>query len=341
MKFLWCVLLLVSCAHKITQDGGQEKFSHEAFEALTPETFSTYAQSIVLREQRDPDGVTLAAMAKSPDGAIRKVGIVIFESELQASRSGLATDRNVYLSPRGKQLLTEDLYQHLKAELERLGGAEWVGIKALKKSKNYQTAGSPINDYILSKNYQLTDEDAFWKKPGERIPEASLLSPRGFQDVSLLLVPATDIMGGAKPNQHQHHWVNDLCGELGLDAVLLVYVDSEWRRGGVDKRTKAIIPEEMKLKVTGSLVYPWGTHHKIAQSLRKSVNSKLNVPLAAYSVSHVQPVLITLPEAEETFENAKTNVIELNQKTLKRLLQLFASRVQQDILGTQLTASDK
>ncbi len=222
MKFLWCLMLLVSCAHKITSDGGQEKFSHDAFEALTPETFSMYSQSIIKREQRNPDGVTLEAMAKSPAGAIRKVGIVIFESELQASRSGLATDRNVYLSPRGKQLLTEELYQHLREELERLGGAEWVGIKALKKSKNYQTAGSAMSDYILSKKYQLTDADVFWKKTGERIPEASLLSPRNFQDVSLLLVPATDIMGGAKPNQHHHHWVNDLCGELVMDAILLV-----------------------------------------------------------------------------------------------------------------------
>jgi len=336
MKHLILLTLLISCAHKVTTDGGEGKYDPSMYETLAPSDLLTYAQTVVKREQRNPDDVTLAQIRRSPRGEIRRVGLVVFESEIQPSRSGIASDRNVYLSVRGKQLLTEEFWRHWDQQLRTLtgSGVEWVRRKDLAQSQAYRSAGSIAENYYLTWHAALTDEDVFWREPGKKIPEESLLLPSGMQDLSMVLVPAMDLMGGPKPGQHQHHWMNDLCKELKLDAVVIVHVGAEWRRGAVDKRTQEKIPEEVRIKLRATTMYPWSTYHAVGESLGKTNLRKINVPLGHYEVSAAIPLQITISPEGESFASAMSNVIGPVRTHIKRLGGLVQERVTSDIHQT-------
>jgi hypothetical protein len=306
------------------------------FESLSPQDLPTYAQTVVKRETRDPEGVKLSRFRQHPAGQIRKIGLVIFETEFQPSRSGLASDRNIYLSVRGKQILTQQLWSMWDRELRRLsnGSVTWSTRDQLIGAKSFASAGSTETDYVLKDWGRLTEEDVFWKNPGQKIPTDSLVQPANYRDLGLVLVPAYEMMGGPKPSQHQHHWVNDLCKELELDAVLLVSLGAEWRRGGVDKRSKAVIPEEMKIRAQASIVYPWSRYHTIGESLGEKNLPKLNIPLASYGVQVSVPVKITLPDGQENFSAAFANIIGPMRSTSTRISSLLMERIISDLHQT-------
>ncbi len=336
MKNILCLLLLVSCAHKINRDGGQANYEPVVFESLGPQELPTYAQTVVARETRDPDGPKLSDFRKTPAGEIRRVGLVVFETQFQPTRSGLATDRNVYLSARGKQILTEQMWEHWLQELRRLSGSAltWVSRADLMKSKAFASGGFPQPDYILKHRDELSEADVFWRDPGQKIPEESLLQPARYRDVGLLLVPAIELLGGAKPSQHQHHWINDMAKEMNLDAVVVVYLSAEWRRGSVDKRTHEVIPEEMKMLTQAAVLYPWGSYHEVGATLGKNNLPKLNVPLGSYSAKSNLPVKITLTKEAETLDAAMTNVIAPLKTHITRLSNLMIERMLTDIRQT-------
>ena len=336
MKFLF-LLLVVSCAHQIVSDGGQAEFDYDFFKNMAPEERLTYAQTVVKRERRNPEGVDLDQLSEYKFTKISRIGVVLFETQIKASRSGLASDRNVYLSETGKQNLTEAFYRYFDFELKKLSrtmALDWIQKEELEASNSFRSYGSVYKDFMMNRSKKLSDLDVFWKKGGERIPETSLVMPANMQDVSLMYVPSYELLGGAKPSQHQHHWVNEICKELKLDALVVVSIGADWNRGGVDKRSKEAIPEIMKINVKATTLYPWSTHHRILELQKRSSNQKLNMPLASYSTQVSLPVKITLNESEETFENAMKNVIyPLNVHT-EALLSLVAQRMIADIYQT-------
>jgi hypothetical protein len=338
----WIVLFLsfatlMSCAHQVVQDGGQVTFDYDDYKNMAPEERLTYAQTVVKRERRNPEGVELEKIGQYPIGKIKKLGVVLFETQIKTSRSGLASERNIYLSESGKQALTESFYRTFEFELKKISlpmALEWVSKDDLEASRAFRSYGSVYKDFMLNRSKKLNDLDVFWKKGGEKIPETSLLLPANMQDVSLMYVPAYELMGGAKPSQHQHHWVNDLCKELGLDAVVVVSMSADWSRGGVDKRSQALIPEKMDISVESTIIYPWSTHHKILEEQKKSTTQKRNMPLAAYSAKASVPVLISIDPAQETFETAMRNVIFPLTVYGDSLLSLVAQRIVADIYQT-------
>ncbi len=336
MKLL-SLLILVSCAHQVVQDGGQLAFDYDAYKNMAPEERLTYAQTVVKRERRNPEGIDLENINQFKIAKIQKIGVVLFETQLKPTRSGLASDRNIYLSESGKQSLTESFYRTFEFELKKISrtmALEWVSRDELEASKAFRSYGSIYKDYMFNRSKKISDLDVFWKKGGERIPETSLLLPANMQDVSLMYVPAYELMGGAKSSQHQHHWVNEICKELKLDAVVVVSLSADWFRGGVDKRSKEVIAERMDIKLESTILYPWSLHHKILNAQKKSTSQKRNMALAAYSTQVSIPVTITLNPEAETFEVAMKNVVfPLNVHT-EALLSLVAQRMVADIYQT-------
>ena len=330
MKFLFSLLLVASCAHKVRQDGGSAKFDSQVFSSLSPAEIPAYAQTVVLREERDPDRLTLKEIKNAPEGQIKRAAILVFETEIQPSRSGLATDQNVYLSPRGKQILTEELLRHWEKELRRVSSkTTWIKRSELFKSKAYRSGGFTMDDLVLRRNDQLSEADAFWKIRGQAIPETSLVVPRNYQDVSMVFVPATQLMNGPKPSQHQHHWVNDVCRELNLDAVLLVYTGAEWRQEQIDKKTNEKLAEELKVKMNVSLVYPFSSYHAVGAKKMENGLPKLNIPVATYTVKATSPIKIT--GVEQNFKMAQTQVLTPYRQTVEALSTVVIERLATDL----------
>ena len=157
--------------------------------------------------------------------------------------------------------------------------------------------------------------------------------------MSMIMIAAYDLIGGAKPNQHQFHWVNDVCKEMGLDAIVVIHMDASWTRGSIDKRTQELIPEEMKVALKGSVIYPWGKFHRASEASGIKLLNKLNIPLAAYSIHTRLPITMSVEEPNETFEVAEKNIIHPLSVTVESFVSLMTSRMMTDITSTHVKAA--
>ena len=327
------LLILMSCGH-IRSDGGQASFDAATYSTLQPTDHATYAQTVIKREERDPEGITLKELVASPQGQLKKMAIILFETQFQSTRTGLAVGRNVYMNERGKQILAEKAYSFWSKALAQTASVTWLKRSELEKSPAFRSYGSPVNDYVLSKNLKMSDNDIFWKSGGQEVPMTSLILPRNQQDVSVLYIPATEMMITTKMVEQQKHWVNDICKELGLDGVILVSSAASWNAGGVDKRTKEVIPEEAKVNIEASILYPFKAYQAAGAAKGKMNLPQKNISLAVYSVASKLPVKITIPEEEQTFEAINKNLLEPVWSSYEALSALMIDRMITDIQQT-------
>jgi hypothetical protein len=338
MRMLLVLFFVVACGH-VRTDGGQGQFDPTLYSSLGPSEHPLYAQTIVRREERDPEGITLEELRQSPAGRIDRIGLVLFETQFQPSRTGLAVGQNVYLSPRGKQALAEEAWvfwnQTLRARSLGLG-VEWWKRDDMDASAAYRGYGTEQTDFLLSRKHQLNSDDAFWKSGGQEIPMESLVLPSRQQNVSILFIPATEMMLGPKMVEHQKHWVNDICKAHNLDAVLIVSSIASWTQGSKDKRSGEVIPEEMKVEIHSSLLYPFSKYHQAA-ALAKGLDHlpKKSVPLASYSVKTAVPITLTVPEEQKNFATIERNVLLPLRSTYHALSTLMIERLIQDIHSTR------
>jgi hypothetical protein len=160
--------------------------------------------------------------------------------------------------------------------------------------------------------------------------------PANYQDVSILFIPATEMMIGPKPVEHQKHWVNDICKELDLDAVLLVSSEASWTQGGKDKRTQEVIPEDMEVAVGAAILYPLRSYNLAMKELnRKEPSLPKSIPVASYTTKVTVPVTLTVPEAEQTFETIEKNVLAPFFGTYQALSALIIDRINTDLRQLQ------
>lgn len=337
MKFIVLiapVLFAVACGH-VRTDGGQANFDSSTYQSLAPADQATYAQTVVKREERDPEGITLKQLVESPQGQIKKVAVILFETQFQSSITGLAvTGDNVYLSERGKQILAQETREYWFHALKQVP-VSVVPPKELQKSPAYRSYGSVVDDLSLQHRPKLTEEDAFWKKGGQTIPTGVVVLPPNEQDVSVLYIPASEMMIIPKMVEHQKHWVNDICKELQLDAVILVTSTASWTQGGKDKRTQEVIPEEMEISLGAAVLYPFNRYQAAGEKLGKKDLPKKSIPLAVYSVKTKFPVTITVPESEHNFKTTEKNILIPFRSTYRVLTDLVIDRMVTDVRETQ------
>lgn len=339
ISLLVSFLALISACGHVRTNGGQADFDPQLYTSLAPNEHTLYAQIVIKREERDPEGMTLEELRHSKSGRINRVGLILFETQFQPSRTGLAVGRNVYLSPRGKQVLAEEAWRFWDQGLRNRSkyiGVSWMTRKELEASLSFRSYGSEQKDFVLTRQHKMNEDDAFWKSGGEEIPMESLVLPSRQQNVSILFIPATEMMMGPKMSEHQKHWVNDICKANSLDAVLLVSSSASWAQGGKDKRSGEVIPEEMKIDIQSSLLYPFSKYHQAA-ALVKGLDllPKKNVPLATYTVKTKVPVNITIPVEEQNFANIEKNILVPFRATYQALSALMIERVIQDLYDTE------
>lgn len=331
-------LLFTACG-SVRTDGGQDSFNPARYMELTPQELPTYAQTIVKREERDPDSITLEQFRHTPEGFIKRIGLVIFETQFQPSRSGLSKGpANIYLSERGKQVLTEEAWRFWDESLRLMGSrmsVTWIKRKELVSSLAFRGYGSPAPDMIMSRKYDLRPDDFLWREGGKKIPSGSLFSPVDFQEVGLVMIPATEMMIRSKAVDHQKHWVNDICKALNLDAVLVVSSEAEWHVLETDKRTQEVIPEQMEISIKAAVLYPWRKYVAAATRLRgPGEYAKHSIPLASYSVKTEVPLKLSVPPSEQNFATVQEHLLLPFHATYHALANLVMERIMGDIHQT-------
>ena len=102
-------VVVTSCSMGVTKKGGNDPYVYLPSEEYTEGMLKELAPKVVTTLKRDPKSGSFKDLFSNKQSPIKRVGVVIFESMIQNSLTGLATEDRVYLSDQGKQLLTEKL----------------------------------------------------------------------------------------------------------------------------------------------------------------------------------------------------------------------------------------
>lgn len=213
---------------------------------------------------------------------------------------------------------------------------EYVPTSKIKKSKFFAQYGSEVTDYVKAKRDALAPDDIFFLPPGKNTAVATILNPRGMRDLSLALVPASELMQGPKFSEHMKHAVNEVARELKLDAVLVMMNEISWTASHIDKHSGEIIPEQVKIKINASTLISLSQYHQRLQTLGETRDlPNLTVAFRAYEGELKIPVLLSVSEEEQTFNHIEEELLGPTLKGYKDLSQMVLMRIVEDIESTQ------
>lgn len=339
MKFFLFILIIVilsSCSMGVLKEGGDRAYTYDVFSDYTSEDLVHKAPLVVATSQREPMKGKLADLFSKKQAPLKRVGIIVFESVLQPTRSGLTNFDLVYMSAQGKQLLTEKLLKIWDQSFPILGSEiVYVPTSKIKKSKALTHWGSAVSDQIKAKRDKLMPDDIFYMPSGKEVTMLTTLNARGMRDLSLALVPASELMQGPKFSEHMKHAVNELSKELSLDAVLVVMSQISWSAAHIDKHSQEILPEEMKLQIQATTLVPFTGYHKRLEVIgEKRDLPVINVAFRTYEAELKVPVLITVPEEERSFEQIEKELLTPMLKTYNDLAHMVQLRIIEDLKST-------
>lgn len=335
MLRLFILLLTVSCSMNVIKSGGERPYAYDAGSEYMKEDLNELSKQVVETSKRDPHIGKLDKLFSKKQPPLKSVGILVFESEIQPTRGGLAGKDLVYLSESGKQILTESFLEIWEQSLKLLGPKlDYVPVSDIKKSKSFHQYGLPEENFVKTQRSSLAPDDIFFLESGKKTPTTTVVNPRGMRDVSFLLVPAYELMGGPKWSEHNKHFVNDVVKELKLDAVIIVMSELSWTAAHTDKHSGEFIPEELNVEIKASTLVPLTRYHERLEKLH--INEKPNITLAyrSYNADISIPVLLSVPEDMKTYETIEKELISPMLKTYKDLSQMMIMRILSDLKKT-------
>lgn len=331
-RFLLGLLLISSCGFGVVKKGGDKAYTYNPLQTYKTEELKTLAPEVVETSTRNPQQGELKDLFSSKQPGIKRVGIMVFESSIQPTRSGLAGDDHIYLSAQGKQLLTERLLSIWEQSFNVLNpDVEYVKVSQIKKAKTFKLDGSDVTDEILGKRTALNPDDIFYLPKGKTTTSSTILNPRGMRDFSLALVPATELMSGPKFSEHAKHSVNDLARELNLDAVIIVMSDLHWTSAHTDKHSGEVFPEQAVVGIKSSILVPLSKYHERLKNLgEKRIFPSTTIAFRTYEAVVKTPVVITVPDEKKNFEYIEAELIKPMLKTYNDLAQMVELQMAQD-----------
>lgn len=332
---LFLLSTLISCSMNTIKSGGERSYFYDAQSIYTSQELNSLSKEIVETSKRDPHIGKLDNLFSKKQKPLKRVGIIVFESQVQPTRGGLAGNNLIYVSEAGKQILTESFLNIWEQSLKLLEPQlDLVSTSQIKKARSFHQYGLPEENFVKTERAFLAPDDIFYLESGKKTTTSTILNPRGMRDVSFLLVPATELMGGPKWSEHNKHFVNDVAKELKLDAVIIVMSEVSWTASHTDKHSGNIIPEEASISIKTSTLIPLSRYHERLEKLH--INEKPNITLAyrTYKASIKIPVFLSVPEELKHFETIENELINPFLKTYKDLSQMTIMRIISDLKKT-------
>ncbi len=336
LRYLIGLCLLSSCSLGVVKSGGEKSYAYNPKQVYSIEELKELSPSVISTSLRDPQKGTNAELFSTKQPPLKRIGILVFESTIQPTRSGLANEDKVFLSAQGKQLLTERLLSIWEQSLPLLSQEiDYVAISQIKKSKKFKEDGMNVKDHILTKRDGLAPDDIFFLPKGKKTELETVLNPRGMRDLSLALVPATELMMGPKFSEHAKHTLNEVAKELNLDALLVVHSELHWTSAHTDKHSGEVFPEEAVVKLNASVLVPLSSYHKRLKNIgEKQFHPSTTVPYRTYEARVQIPVNISPPAAEESFEVIERELLTPGLKTYNDLTHMLQWQMIQDLKKT-------
>lgn len=335
LQLLLASLLLSSCSIGVTKKGGKKSYTYNPAIEYQLSEISSDASDIVETSYRDPKFGTLKDLFASNQKPLKRVGIIIFESVVQPTRGGLSGQDLIYVSAQGKQLMTERFLQVWEQSFSILGSdVDFVTTAKIKKAKAFAQYGLDQENFINSKRVGLAPDDIFYIEPGKKTTIETTLNPRGMRDMSFLLVPANELMGGPKWSEQNKQFVNDLSKELNLDAVIIVMSEVSWTAAHTDKSTGDSIPEEMTIKISSSTLLSLTEYNKRLQKTGYNDPADINLCYRTYKGELKVPIHISLPTSDLNFNSIEKELLGPLFKTYKDLSQMTIVNIVNDLKKT-------
>ncbi len=335
LRYLLGFLLLTSCSIGTKKSGGQHRYRYEPDFEYTLEDLHELAPGVVIMEKRDPRVGKLDKLFAKEMPDIKRIGVVVFETEVQGTRSGLSENDKIYPSEQGKQLITEKFLSQWEEGMPLLASdLEYVTVADVRKSKAIKMYGLEVPDYIKTDRTKIEPDDIQWLGPGKTTPLFTIMNPREMRDLSFMLVPAAELMSGPKWSEQNRIFVNDICRELKLDAVLVLMSEVSWTAEKKDKFTNENVAEEMTLKIKGTTLIPADKYHERLAILKEREKQVINVAYRYHEGELKIPIKISIPEEEKNFEQIEKRLVDPMFKAYRDLSFMMIDRMAGEIRKT-------
>lgn len=314
------------------KSGGDEAFSYDAKASYSSSDLEELSPKIVSTLKREPPVGKLRELFNKTQKPLKRIGIIIFESEIQPTRSGLSGKNEIYLSEQGKQILTENFLSIWEQSFQVLGKEiDFVKMSKIKTAPSFSKYGSSQNDFVKTKRSTVAPDDIFFLESGKKTTTSTVINPRGMRDMSFVLVPAYDLMGGPKWSEHNKHFLNDVAKELNLDAVIILMSQVSWTAAHTDKHSGENFEESLNLKLLSSILIPLHAYHERLNKLNVSDLPGVNLCFRSYEAQLKIPVKITFPAEEKNFTSIENELLLPLFKSYKDLAQMTVLEITQDM----------
>jgi hypothetical protein len=335
LRCIFFTFFFISCTLGDQKSGGELKYLYQPEEEYNQNKLYDLSSKIVSTSFRNPPFGELEKLFGPGQKPLKKIALVVFESEIQPTRSGLSGENLIYLSEAGKQLLTEGMFRVWEDSLSLLSPEPILSSKrSIFESKSFRSYGTQEKDYILVRRQTLAPDDIFFLESGKIATTKTVMNPRGMQDFSLLLVPAYELMRGPKFSEHNKHFINDLSKELGLDAVLIVKSDLSWTRSHLDKHSGDSVSEAIYLNLESSILIPWHSYQERLERLGSKEMANVTVCYRSYHGKLKIPANFSYPTNVHTFEAFQRNLLLPMMKSYNDLTQMMIFRLLEDLKKT-------
>lgn len=336
LRILLLAVLTSACSMNATKKGGDDQYVYSHKENYTPEALLDLTPKVIATRKRNPQVGKFKELFSKNQPPLKRIGIVVFESMIQNSFTGLAAEDRVYLSDQGKQLLSEKLLSIWEQSFPIIDSeVDYVSTAQIKKAKSLKQYGAEVKNYVVVPRAGLAPDDVFFLEKGKKTSMVISHNPRGMRDMSFLLVPATELMAGPKWSEHNKHFVNDLAKELNLDAVIIVQSTIKWTVARTDKNSGESFPEELVVDIKASTLVPLSRYN---ERLAKTNNpSTPNHTLCYRSYEGVLkfPITLSIPIENESFEVAMSEIINPALKVYRDLAVMTMNKISADLKKTR------
>ena len=335
LRIFLSLILFSSCSLNTIKSGGEKSYVYNSGTEYTKEDLQELAGQVVETQQRDPHIGKLKALFGKKQPPLKRVGIIVFETQIQPTLEGLAGHNQIYVSESGKQIMSESFLSIWEQSLKLLApDLDYVPTSQIKKSLPFHQYGLPEENFVKTQRTSLAPDDIFYLEKGKKTTTTTTVNPRGMRDVSFLLVPAYELMEGPKWSEHNKHFVNEVVKDLKLDAAIIVMSEASWTAAHTDKHSGEFIPEEVKIKLKSSVLIPIARYHERLKNLHINEKPNLTVAYRSYEAFVKTPALISVPEDMKRFDTIEQELLNPLFKTYKDLSQMMIMKMVNDFQKT-------
>lgn len=332
LRILLPFFLLTSCSVGTVSKGGKKAYLYRIEEEYKLPALRELAPKVIKVSHRDPPKGKWTEIFEPSKKDIKRIGILVFESQIQSTRSGLASEEGlIYPTASGKQLLTEKLLTIWEEALPIVDPEmEYLPSRVVKNSVFLHQSGAEVVDHVKGPRTEIVHDDIHYLEKGKLTATQTILNPRGMRDFSFVLVPAGELMKGPKWSEHQKHMVNEVARELKLDALLVILSEVNWHASYKDKLNGDRKPEQLEVKITATTLIPFSQYKERLGKASSGDDPMVNVALGAYQGTLTLPVSIDISFADRNIDTIKKNLLDPLFATYRDLALMTMIRMKED-----------